>query len=56
VARVETSAGALLARRQIEEGHAGFADGDIEACMEADRFGFAMRAQEEDGLLVLRRL
>jgi 2-phosphosulfolactate phosphatase len=56
LARVAKSAGAVLDRQRIEEGHAGFADGDIEACMEADRFGFAMRAREEAGLLVLRRL
>ena len=56
LARVETSAGALLDRRRIEEGHPGFASGDIEACMDANRFDFAMQARDEDGLLVLRRL
>jgi len=54
LARVETSAGALLSRRQFEEGHPGIAAGDIDACMDANRFDFAMRAREEDGLLVLR--
>jgi 2-phosphosulfolactate phosphatase len=56
LARVARSAGAVLDRQRIVEGHAGFADGDIEACMEADRFDFAMQAREEAGLLVLRRI
>jgi 2-phosphosulfolactate phosphatase len=43
-----------LARR-VAEGTPGVDEGDLAACLDANRFGFVMRAWEEDGLLCLRR-
>ena len=52
--RVRDSAAAARIRRHLAEGARGFDPGDIEACAQANRFDFAMRASEENGLLVLR--
>jgi 2-phosphosulfolactate phosphatase len=56
LARVGASAAATRIRRYLSEGARGFDPGDIALSMEANRFDFAMRASEEDGLLVLRRV
>jgi 2-phosphosulfolactate phosphatase len=53
--RVGASAAAARIRRLLSEGARGFDAGDIALCSEANRFDFAMRAADEDGLLVLRR-
>ena len=47
-------AGARL-RRGIELGHRGIHRDDVDLCLHVDRFDFAMRATEEDGLLTLRK-
>ncbi len=52
-ARRSRAARDLLAAAQV--GHAGVDPGDVERCLEADRFDFVMRAASEDGLLTLRR-
>jgi 2-phosphosulfolactate phosphatase len=49
----ESQTAALLLRR-VQEGAWGVDARDIEACLEADRFDFVMRAGDEDGLLTLR--
>jgi 2-phosphosulfolactate phosphatase len=54
--RARESNAARLIRRRVEAGSAGVHEGDIAACLDPNRFDFAMRAREEDGLLVLRRL
>lgn len=54
--RVGASAAAARIRRLLSEGARGFDPSDIGLCSEANRFDFAMRASEEDGLLVLRRV
>jgi 2-phosphosulfolactate phosphatase len=54
--RARESGAARLIRRRVEAGTAGVHERDIEACLEADRFDFAMRARDEDGRLVLRRV
>ena len=46
------TAEALL--RRVEAGTWGVHASDIAACLEADRFGFVMRAWEDEGLLTLR--
>lgn len=53
-ARAARAARDLLAA--AADGHGGVDRGDVERCLEADRFGFAMRAQAEQGLLTLRRV
>lgn len=45
---------ATIMRRRVADGVPGIDAGDIAACLEANRFGFVMRAREEGGLLVLR--
>jgi len=52
--RAAASRAAETLRRRVAEKTPGVHALDIEACLEVDRFGFAMRAREEDGLLVLR--
>jgi 2-phosphosulfolactate phosphatase len=42
-------------RRGIELGHRGIHRDDVDLCLQVDRFDFAMRATEEDGLLTLRK-
>ncbi len=54
--RARESNAARIIRRRVEAGTPGVHERDISACLEADRFDFAMRARDEDGLLVLRRL
>jgi 2-phosphosulfolactate phosphatase len=44
---------AMLAQRAMD-GVPGVHKEDVEACLEADRFDFAMRVSQEEGLLVLR--
>jgi 2-phosphosulfolactate phosphatase len=43
-----------LLLRRVKEGAWGVQASDIEACLDADCFHFAMRAREEEGLLTLR--
>lgn len=45
---------AELLRRRVAEQTPGVHPDDIDACLDADRFDFFMRARVEDGLLVLR--
>lgn len=40
--------------RRVEDGAWGVHARDVETCLEADRFGFVMRAGDEAGLLTLR--
>jgi 2-phosphosulfolactate phosphatase len=54
VARVASSQSAQTLAQRVADGSLGTDPGDVAACMETDHFGFAMRAVEEDGLLVLR--
>ncbi len=42
-------------QRGIELGHRGIHRDDVDLCLQVDRFDFAMRAGEEDGLLTLRK-
>jgi 2-phosphosulfolactate phosphatase len=51
--RAAGAAGRL--RRAVELGYAGVHPDDVELCLQVDRFDFAMRAADEDGLLTLRR-
>jgi 2-phosphosulfolactate phosphatase len=51
--RAAAAAGRL--RRAVELGYAGVHRDDVELCLLVDRFDFAMRAREEQGLLTLRR-
>ena len=51
----ESAAAALSRRREWKTGLPACTRGDIEACLDANRFDFAMRARDEDGLF-LRRL
>jgi 2-phosphosulfolactate phosphatase len=41
-------------RRGMELGHRGIHRDDVDLCLQVDRFDFAMRATDEDGLLTLR--
>ncbi|HEX5368222.1 MAG TPA: 2-phosphosulfolactate phosphatase [Dehalococcoidia bacterium] len=52
--RVDASNAARLMRQRVMDGVPGVDAGDILACMDANRFGFVMRAQDEGKLLVLR--
>jgi 2-phosphosulfolactate phosphatase len=52
--RAEASRAASVMRRRVEAGTPGVHERDVETCLQADRFGFAMRVSQEDGLLVLR--
>jgi 2-phosphosulfolactate phosphatase len=54
--RAAGSRAAASIRRRIEARVPGVDPGDIDACLQVNRFDFAMRASDEDGLLVLRRL
>ena len=54
LARARQSESAALMRRRVEANTPGVHRDDVEACLDANRFEFAMRAREEDGLLVLR--
>jgi 2-phosphosulfolactate phosphatase len=47
-------AGARL-RRGVELGYPGIHRDDVDLCLQVDRFDFAMRAADEDGLLTLRK-
>ncbi len=49
------SAAASRLRRGIELGYPGIHPDDVDLCLQADRFDFAMRAADEDGLLTLRK-
>jgi 2-phosphosulfolactate phosphatase len=42
-------------RRAVELGYAGVHPDDVDLCLDVDRFDFAMRAVDEDGLLTLRK-
>ena len=42
-------------RRAVELGYPGVHADDVDLCLDLDRFDFAMRARDEDGLLTLRR-
>jgi len=42
-------------RRGVELGYRGIHRDDVDLCLQADRFAFAMRADDEDGLLTLRK-
>jgi 2-phosphosulfolactate phosphatase len=53
LARVD-AAGARL-RRAAELGHRGVHVDDVDLCTDIDRFDFALKAREEDGLLTLRK-
>lgn len=52
--RAAESDTAKAIRRRVEAGMPGVHERDVETCLEADRFGFVMRAREESGLLTLR--
>jgi 2-phosphosulfolactate phosphatase len=52
--RAEASRAASVMRRRVESGTSGVNARDVEACLKADRFDFAMRVSQEEGLLVLR--
>jgi 2-phosphosulfolactate phosphatase len=52
---VEGSSAAQRVRAAAAGGSGGFEAEDVPLCMDVDRFGFAMRAGKEGGLLVLRR-
>lgn len=56
LARIGASNAAARIRRMLSEGSQAFDPGDIDVCTRADTFDFAMRASEEDGLLVLRKV
>jgi len=51
--RVSTAGDRL--RRAVELGHKGIHVDDVDLCIDIDRFDFALRAQDEDGLLSLRK-
>jgi 2-phosphosulfolactate phosphatase len=51
--RVRTAGERL--RRAVELGHKGIHIDDVDLCVDIDRFDFALRAQDEDGLLSLRK-
>jgi 2-phosphosulfolactate phosphatase len=53
LARAE-AAGQRL-RRAVELGYEGVHVDDVDLCLDLDRFDFALRAQDEDGLLTLRK-
>jgi 2-phosphosulfolactate phosphatase len=42
-------------RRAVELGYRGVHRDDVDLCLQVDRFAFAMRAVDEDGLLTLRK-
>jgi 2-phosphosulfolactate phosphatase len=42
-------------RRGVELGYPGIHRDDVDLCLQVDRFDFAMRAADEDGLLTLRK-
>ena len=52
--RAAESIAAATIRRRVEAGIWGVHGRDVETCLEADRFGFVMRAADEAGLLTLR--
>lgn len=52
--RAAASRAAETLRERIARRTPGVHPLDVDACLEADRFDFVMRAREEDGLLVLR--
>jgi 2-phosphosulfolactate phosphatase len=52
--RAEASRAASVIRRRVEARTPGVDARDVEACLEANRFDFAMRVSQEEGLLVLR--
>ncbi len=56
VARVDASETAQRIQATADAGSPSAHVDDIALCKEVDRFDFAMRASEEDGLLVLRRV
>jgi 2-phosphosulfolactate phosphatase len=56
LARIGASNAAARIRRMLSEGSQAFDPDDIDVCTRADTFDFAMRASEEDGLLVLRKV
>jgi 2-phosphosulfolactate phosphatase len=51
--RAGRSSGARRLREEAAAGVPGVHPLDVEACLEVDRFDFAMEARDEDGLLVL---
>lgn len=52
--RARQSAAAVDLERSVALGYTGVTDQDVPMCLEIDRFDFAMRVQNDDGLLVLR--
>jgi len=52
--RAAESVTAIALLRRAQQGTWGVNPRDIEACLEADRFGFVMKASDEAGLLTLR--
>ena len=42
-------------RRAVELGYEGVHADDVDLCLDIDRFDFALRAQDQDGLLTLRK-
>jgi 2-phosphosulfolactate phosphatase len=54
--RARHSSTADLLRQRVDSGVPGVHADDLETCLETNRFAFALRATDEDGLLVLRRL
>lgn len=52
--RAAVSEAAKTLERRVEAGIPGVHARDVETCLEANRFGFVMRAREESGLLTLR--
>jgi 2-phosphosulfolactate phosphatase len=52
--RAERSPASQRLRGQAAGGSLGVHEDDVEVCLEVDRFGFAMEARDEDGVLTLR--
>jgi 2-phosphosulfolactate phosphatase len=52
--RAAESLAAATIRQRVEAGIWGVHERDVETCLEADRFGFVMKAADEAGLLTLR--
>jgi 2-phosphosulfolactate phosphatase len=55
IAKAGTSRAAKGLRAAAVDGHGGIDRGDVERCLEADRFDFIMTARMEQGLLTLRQ-
>jgi 2-phosphosulfolactate phosphatase len=54
LARAWGSEAAATISRRVADGTPGVHALDLDDCLQANRFGFVMRAREEDGLLTLR--